>query len=322
MNIDPNIFRNCVSAVERRAGISPVRFTQKQLDLYAKEEGYEIRSYGQASICIDVMTDAAELELAFTVEMITRAYGMLDLYIDDAKADSVWFEPVNQKEYVIRIPLPQRAGEVRRVTLYLPHNAGLMFSSIAWFGGQIVEPAPAYEKNLLCLGDSITQGIEAIHPSRIYPTLLARHFQANVINHGVGGYVFEADSLDEALPYSSDCITVAYGTNDWGRLDTLQQFSEKVEAYMERLTAIYPEAPIHVITPLWRQDIDEPKKMGTFADMTNAIVRACQAHPNVRVIDGLELLPHSRFMFTDGLHPTDAGFEWMAKAIAERLVWK
>lgn len=321
-DIDPAIFRNCVSVVERGAGLSPVRFTQKQLAHYALASGYQIRSYGQASICIDVMTDASGLQLTFTVEMISREYGFLDLFIDGEEAGSSWFEPVNQQEYSVRMPLSRRAGEVRRVTLYLPHNVGLMFSRITWSGGQVVEPAPAYEKNLLCLGDSITQGIAAIHPSRIYPTRLANQFQVNVLNHGVGGYVFEADSLDDQLPYSPDCITVAYGTNDWGRFDNLQQFSEKVEPYLARLAAIYPQVPIHVMTPLWRRDIDEPKKMGTFAEMTDMIVQACRAHPTIRVIDGLDVLPHTPFMFSDGVHPTDVGFERMAERIAERLDWK
>lgn len=322
LGIDHAIFRNCISIETRETGIVPVRFTKAQFEEYAKSDGTRVRSYNPASVCIDVMTDASCLTLKFIVEGIVRPYGFLDLLIDNGEIESFWFQPVEQKMYSMDIPLNAKTGGVRRVTVYLPHNLGMIITHLAWSGGDKVEPAPSYEKNMLCLGDSITQGATALHPSNAYPTLLSRHLRMNVLNQGVGGYIFEEASLDSQLTFTPDYITVAYGTNDWGRDDDLDTFENKVTAYITRLAMIFPHATIYVITPVWRKDIDELKKMGTFGDMVNAIEEACSSWSSIQVIHGMDLIPHNSFFFSDGVHPTDEGFKMMARNLVKRITDK
>lgn len=319
IGIDHGFFRNCSSIETREAGIIPLRFTQAQLKEYARYDAYRVRSYNPASICIDVMTDATCLTLEFIVEGIVRPYGFLDLMVEGEASESFWFEPIEQKKYSIDIPLKGIAEQPRRVTLYLPHNLGMIITRIMWSGGEIVEPAPPYEKNMLCLGDSITQGMIALHPSNVYPTFLSRHLHMNVLNQGVGGYVFEEASLDSQLPFAPDYITVAYGTNDWGRDMDLDQFANKVTAYMTRLVTMFPNAAIYVITPLWRKDIDERKRMGTFDEMVNTIEQACSPWPAIQVIHGTDLVPHNEFLFPDGVHPSDEGFRLLGRNLVKKI---
>ena len=43
------------------------------------------------------------------------------------------------------------------------------------------------------------------------PVQLARFFEMDLLNQGVGGYIFNARSLDEEISYQPDVVTVAYG---------------------------------------------------------------------------------------------------------------
>ena len=67
----------------------------------------------------------------------------------------------------------------------------------------------------LALGDSITQGMVAIRPSGIYPSLISERFGLGLINAGVGGIRFDSDEIDY-IGFEPDIITVALGCNDWG----------------------------------------------------------------------------------------------------------
>src|SRR5690606_41533466 len=67
---------------------------------------------------------------------------------------------------------------------------------------------------------------------------------------------------------SSDLlITVAYGTNDWGKFASIAEFRMQCEGYIATLTACYPKADVAVLTPLWRKDWGTPREMGTFPEL-------------------------------------------------------
>jgi hypothetical protein len=130
-----------------------------------------------------------------------------------------------------------------------------------------------------------------------------------LLNQGVGGHIFDPLSLDRDIPLHPDLITVAYGTNDWGRCGSLADFRGPMENYLHELRDIFPEATIFVITPIWRRDMGEAKPAGGFIEIGKSIRDVCSRLPSVHVVDGLELVPHFSSFFGDGrVHPTDEGF--------------
>ena len=75
-----------------------------------------------------------------------------------------------------------------------------------------------YGKNrLLAFGDSITQGVDVVHPSLAYAPTLARLMDADSRNKGIGGEVFFPALLEEKEDLDPDFVTVAYGSNDWSK---------------------------------------------------------------------------------------------------------
>ena len=116
-------------------------------------------------------------------------------------------------------------------------------------------------------------------------------------------------SLDRDLPFEPDIITVAYGTNDWSQKEASIYIRRCTEFY-EALCANYPNVPIFAITPIWRLDSCEEKKMGAFENTEKFIREVCASYKNVTVVNGLELFPRDTDLFADGrLHPNDKGFE-------------
>jgi hypothetical protein len=67
-----------------------------------------------------------------------------------------------------------------RLTVYLPQLVQIKLFNLEVSPGAGVEKAPRFPRNLLCLGDSITQGMEAVHPSFSYPVLLSRFLNMNL----------------------------------------------------------------------------------------------------------------------------------------------
>ncbi|WP_127580083.1 SGNH/GDSL hydrolase family protein [Paenibacillus koleovorans] len=315
-----NQFRNCLQPEHNGNTLSLTRFSQQQLEHYADIPVYRARSLCPAGVCLDVLTDSAALALQVELISLIRPYIYFDVYVDDQWTASVGEqEPsLGLRRFDISLP-PQPLNQLRRVTVYMPHNVELIVRDVLWPAGIQVQPAPAPVAKLLCLGDSITQGMDATLPSLTYSVLLSRKLGMSLLNQGVGGYHFNKDSLDPSLNYTPDLITIAYGTNDWGKWKSLQELHDRVDAYVKAVVEIFPQAEVCVLTPLWRVDIESPKEMGTFEQMADTIESAVLRHPGVRLIRGTELMPPDSSLLADNVHPRDQGFGQIAEKLAELI---
>jgi len=176
------------------------------------------------------------------------------------------------------------------------------------------------KRTLLCLGDSITQGMTAKSPSSTYPVQLARMLKMNMINHGVGGYVFDKKSIDEEMDINPDVITVAYGINDWFQYDSLHYFKEMCHNFFNKLTLVYPKAKIFAITPVWCSSEEEIKAMGHLLEIRKQIEQIAYNFKTVYVIDGLRMVPNMPEYFVDGVHPNELGFMHYSMNLLREIV--
>jgi hypothetical protein len=298
---------------EMKEGWQPLRFTDRQMEVYGEQGNYAIRSHCPAGICLDFMTDSSFIELDFSVGDTARPWLHFDLYVDGALAATLGSEDMEHEPGEVRFELESKERVMRRLTLYLPQTVVLTIRDVRIEEEASVEHAPKPQRGrLLALGDSITQGMDAHRPSSTYPVQLARALDMELLNQGVGGAIFDKRNLDPALAYRPDLITVAYGTNDWSRFLTLASFREACSDYIRVLSALYPDTPTYVITPIWRADQEEPRPMGTLQELSEAIREICAPYSQIQLIHGQPLVPHMPQMFGDGfLHPTDEGFLYM-----------
>ena len=195
------------------------------------------------------------------------------------------------------------------IVIYLPADATVLIRNVEIDGPYT--PAKKNEK-VLWLGDSITQGFGPLRSAQTYVSVANRLLNYDIINQGIGGYVYDKGSLMKMDGYTPDKIIVALGTNQFG-CETMKE----VEEYYETLTGIYGETPILCISPLWRGDL--PEQMPILIRFCENVKEIAGRYPSVTVVDGFTLVPHLPEYFLDNLHPNGLGAETYGRNLVEAI---
>lgn len=315
------IVHNALSySFDEKGSLYVCRFTKQQQDTYAKESAdWAMKTRSSASVTLDFVTDSDYITLKFNLYPgSSQKYGSIDLFVDGVFHDSRVAEDLSIS--LAGFPLP--AGQ-HRVTVYLPWSAETVVHEVHLSDGATVTPVEKRCK-LLCFGDSITQGYISKFASLSYVNQVARALDAEVINQGIGGYVFNEETIDESiLDIKPDIITVAYGTNDYSRYETAEDYTEETGRYIQKLGRLFPDTPIVGILPIYRNDKNHNarKLYRTYSlDDARKILRDhYRALPNGHVVEetGIPHLP--QFFAADFLHPNDFGFSLIAQGIVSKL---
>jgi lysophospholipase L1-like esterase len=295
------------------------RFTEHQMeDVYIEIPDFYKKSKAAAGIRLDFLTDSESLSFRYTI----KSGSSRKFYFFDCFVDGVLIAHEGEMEMV------DKAGEVtvtlgtdkreRRVTLWLPGLSIVRLSDVTLDDGASLRRAPT-DRKILVLGDSITQGYDAVYSSQSYANKLAWALNAEIVNQAIGGEIFRPAILDEELPFTPDLITVAFGTNDWSG-QTAENFEKNADGFYTKLATLYPETPVFVILPIWRADWEKVTRAKPFHESREILRGLAQKHPNFRVIDGMLLTPHLPSFFSDlYLHPNDLGFEIYAQELVARM---
>lgn len=196
------------------------------------------------------------------------------------------------------------------VVIYLPVDATVLVRNFA-IDADIKRTVK--KEKVLWLGDSITQGYGPLRSSHTYVSVANRILNYDILNQGIGGYIYDKNSLMKMDGYTPDKIIVALGTNQYG-----DETMTAVEEYYERLIGIYGnEIPILCITPLWRGD--SPEGIPTLIAYCEKIKKIVSQYKNIRVIEGMKLVPHLPEYFLDNLHPNCLGCEWYGRNLVKEI---
>jgi lysophospholipase L1-like esterase len=230
-------------------------------------------------------------------------------------------EPGADVAFSERLVQADPAGKrMREVTVFLPYHRPAYLRSLEIADGAAAEPLRRPQRRLLVTGDSITQGAYASSSCSTYAVQLARLAGMELLNHGLGGHVYDERVLDPKLPYEPHLVAVAYGCNDWNRF-TREEERERVRAFLTKLRGMFPagKVGIAVITPLWRVDAAERHAGGTLREFSEAIADEAQRVAGVHVVDGTTLVEHREENFFDGCHPCDQGMQQYARNLCRDL---
>ncbi len=202
-------------------------------------------------------------------------------------------------------------GGKKDVVIYLPADATVLIRNFTI--DSAVHPAVKGEK-VLWLGDSITQGYGPLRSSCTYVSVANRILGYDIINQGIGGYIYDKGSLLKMDGYTPDKIIVALGTNQYGDGNI-----SAVSEYYERLMEVYTnDIPVICVTPIWRGD--HPDEIDVFDDFCAKVSKIAGSYSNVKVIDGARLVPHFPEYFLDNLHPNCIGCEEYGRRLAKAVL--
>ena len=296
------------------------RFTPTQFEVYKSEsEGREIRARASASVAFDFITDAEYIAIRFILYPgSSRICAGFDLYVDGIFHQHKFYEDLNAK--MLSFALPE--GE-HRVTVYFPWCAETVVKEVHITDGASIKEIPN-RKKVIFLGDSITQGVFTEYPSLTYVNQVAAENDIEIINQGIGGYRFNAFSIDDSLTsYHPDAIVLAYGTNDYSQYDDKQDFIINATEYIEKITDLFPQTKILAILPIYRNDggnqTRERYRDYTLEDARRILENIYGKYENISILKetGIPRIPD--VFMSDYLHPTELGFTFMAKTIGKEL---
>lgn len=261
-------------------------------------------SYTTTGCQIDFHTDSGSMTLE------VAAPGKYEVLIDGMPR--FLFHP--QQPQALHMELDP--GE-KRVTVVLPsHRCGVL-------KGLRLEPCSTlrpheYAMKMLFLGDSITQGWNSVRDSMSFSALVGRYFDAEVLNYGIGGTWFHAETL-ENVGFVPDMVIIAYGTNDYKHAASLDALQADCRAYLDRVRDLYGSSRVLCITPIWRADGAQAKNAGTIRDVRAVIASEAQVR-GFHTVDGLKMVPHTADFYADAyLHPNDLGFSIYAQNLIREI---
>ena len=317
------LIHGAVDFTEQNGALMFRRYPEAQAQQYLEvihSEDYYKKTFATAGMRLAFRTDASAFSVRYRGRQASsRKVCLFDLYVNGALMENAGTEEA-ETNFEGRLSFAFPAGE-KEVVLYLPNLYGALLFEAELADATFVEPLPKARK-LLCYGDSITQGYTTRYPSLSYANRMADLLEAEVVNKGIGGDIFNPALLEVDDGYRPDIVTVAYGTNDWSRLnknDWSQAAKEEYEynhtAFIRKLAEKYAESKIFLFTPIWRGNADESfyahcERLRSFAEQIE----------NVTVIDGLSLIAHEPgFFMPDLLHPNDLGHVTYGDAAAKEI---
>ena len=204
----------------------------------------------------------------------------------------------------------QLPAGMKNLVIYLPADATILIRN---FEIDSKAERPVKNEKVLWLGDSITQGFGPLRSAQTYVSVANRLLNYDIINQGIGGYVYDKKSLLKMPDYTPDKIIVALGTNQYG-----SETMKDVEEYYETLMSVYGnEIPVLCISPLWRGD--KPEDSAIFERFCDNIKKIAGSYKNVKVIDGFKLVPHLSEYYLDNLHPNCLGTETYGRNLVEEI---
>ena len=275
--------------------IQAFQYTQQQMQ-YFKEtsEFWYDRCTASNAKTIEFYTTATKLSLEYKI-LWAGSEDSIELAVDGLITEIDYVKDLPEEgEISFEIPV----GE-KKVMMYSPAGATILIRNCEINAD--VFPVEKKEK-VLWMGDSITQGFGPLRSAHTYVSVANRLLNYDLINQGIGGYVYDKEVLMYMEGYDPDKIIVSMGTNQYGT-----ENMKDIEEYYERLSEVYGDRPVLCITPIWRGD--SPDGEAVLAGFCQKIKEICAKYSNIAVVEGLSLVPHLSEYFLDNLHPNALGSE-------------
>lgn len=322
-----SIIHGAVYFSEEEKGLLPHRMNKEEEALYIPTK-FKAKAFASSNIQAVFKTDADKLIMKADIAMgSSRSYFCFDIYIDgEFTAEFKNFEhkdmnlPYTQIDCPLGVfswELPLEKGE-KEIRIVFPFGSSVIISEFSLENATYIESVKR-SKTMLIYGDSITQGYDALNPSKAYAVELAHSLDAEAFSKAIGGEVFNPSLAAIKNDVNPDYIAVAYGTNDWA-VCTKEEFTANCKGFYENIKMNYPDAKLFAITPIWRDDKNTDRRCGLFEDIHKTIRRICEEIGGITVIDGYNFVPFEKELFADlRLHPSNEGFEHYIKNLTEEI---
>lgn len=289
---------------EEADGLHFHKCTEKQeINWKAVDDVFEARVRATSGIHLEFETDAE------SITFVANRGNKFEIWVNGMFYRQILAEEYRKKEE--KIPPVELEPGVKKIMLALPSHSTGVLASLSLDGATFYKPV-TYEKKMLFIGDSITQGWDAKYDTLSFAYRTATTLGVDFHICGVGGGRFIPETFDR-VNFDPDTVVIAYGVNDFNRRGwDAAEIAKNASAYLDLVKAAYGDRRVVVLTPIWHASKDAAR---------NALMRSTVANAakekGFEIVDGLTLFPKDPAFYADGyLHPNDLGFS----IYAERLI--
>ena len=313
-----SILFGTIDYIETEDGyLHPLRFTPKQIETLGRlRKDWGEKAYATSGVCFDLYTDSTTL--SFDVKLTpatTRFFYYFDLLTDGVLTHHEGgdrFEGTTEAHIEFKL-----TGVKHRITVWFPNLCCAAVKNVTFDDGAEVTPY-SHTVKMLSLGDSITQGYDAVFASQSYPNIVATERCYELVNQGIGGLNFQPESIADFGDYKPDIVTVAFGTNDWN-VKTREAFERDCVNVYDAIKREFPTQTIYAIMPIWRGDTNRLSKCGDFTDTCNFLRNVAREH-GCTIIEGINATPHLPDFYSDKIvHPNDQCFRFYAEYVLKTV---
>lgn len=281
------------------------QYTDEQMDYFERVSDFwfERCSAGSAKT-LEFKTDATEV--SFEYKLIWAGSEDSVELAENGLITQIFYIKDMAKEGKLTFTLSQGQKEV---VIYTPADATMLIRNFEINGEWTLV---VKGEKVLWMGDSITQGFGPLRSAETYVSIANRLLNYDILNQGIGGYVYDKNVLMQMNDYKPDKIIISMGTNQFGT-----ETMDDIEEYYVRLKEVYGDTPVLTITPIWRGDV--PGGEPTLIKFCQKTKEICEKYSNITVVDGFKLVPHLSEYFLDDLHPNCLGCEIYGRNLVEEI---
>lgn len=281
------------------------QYTQSQMEYFknAFDFWYD-RSFASNAKTFEFTTDATEISFGYKI-IWKGSEDTFELYVN-GMPEKIYYVKDIEEEGALSFDL--KDGE-KQIVIYFPADATVLVRDFEINADYV--PAKKGEK-VLWIGDSITQGYGPLRSSHTYVSVANRILNYDILNQGIGGYIYDKNTMVPMEGYTPDKIIISMGTNQFGA-----ETMEAVEGYYKCLKEVYGDTPVLCISPIWRGDC--PDGYDTLERFCNNVKKIAGQYSNVTVVDGFMMVPHLTEYYLDKLHPNCLGMELYGRNLADAI---
>lgn len=253
------------------------------------------------------------------LHMPATAVSGLDLYGLDAQDNWRWVgagRPETWPEAEVRL-VYGLDGARRCYRLYLPLFNGIESLHVGVHSNASFSPRPPRATPpVVVYGTSIVQGIAASRPGMCYTSILGRHLNCPLVNLGFSGRAKMESALATLL---AEIQASAYVIDCLPNMEP-ELVQERAESFVMALLRSRPNTPIVLVEDrsyanAWAVQALRQRNTESRARLRRVYDDLVVSSPHLHYVDGADLLGEDGEDTVDGTHPTDLGFNHMAKRL-------
>jgi lysophospholipase L1-like esterase len=207
------------------------------------------------------------------------------------------------------------SAAMRTWEMIMPYWASVDFLRVQVEPGATVEAAaPRPTKTLLVIGDSITNGSRATKTITSWPYLLGEALGCQVVNMGYGSMAVDAAHVSEAASVEHDAAVYLIGYNNFSAQTALATFKTAYKAALSAYRSAAPGKELFASTMTWTGNTNTLTPANYRTQQSDGLTEL--ADGLITMVDGLTLADNNATVFTDNVHPVDAGMTQMSAALA------